>query len=46
MTGTAEAKKGGNTFSQLRIPYSEVGHQFMYWVNIEEIHIHTARVNG
>jgi hypothetical protein len=29
ITGAAEAKNGGNTFNQLKNPYSEVGHQFM-----------------
>ena len=46
MTGTAVAKKAGNTRNQLKNPYSEFGHQFMYWVNMEEKPIHMARVNG
>jgi len=46
MMGTAVAKKPGSTCSQLRIPCEEFGHQSMYWVNMEEMAIHMARVTG
>jgi hypothetical protein len=44
--GTAGAKNAGSTCNQLKIPYVEFGHQFMYWANMEDTAIHTARVIG
>ena len=46
MMGTAGAKKAGSMRNQLKKPYSEFGHQPMYWANMEETAIHTARVTG
>jgi hypothetical protein len=46
MMGTAGAKNAGRSCSQPKIPYVEFGHQFMYWANMDETQIHTARVSG
>ena len=46
MMGTAGAKNAGRSCSQPKIPYVGFGHQFMYWANMDETQIHTARVSG